>query len=175
MDDVLRAQERADVTDDDAAVAESARVSVSRDAQREALEALRALDEEMAAAYQAAADVVGEALREQLLSFRGDHLRHVAELGGAIVAHGGKPDTIGGASPATLMARLAMVAGSVAPEAAVLSLLADEEVSTAAYETALYLALGDQATALLERNRADEQRHFEWLQARLRDLATSPG
>jgi rubrerythrin len=135
----------------------------------EALTTLAMLDVDAAAAYQAASAASDdEAIRAALDGFRADHLRHVAELDRLIQRRGGAPVSAAGAPP--LLPRLASLAGRVGPDAALLALLANEELTNASYDIAMALAVDPETRAVLERNYGDEQRHLEWIQDTVQQL-----
>ncbi len=76
---------------------------------------------------------------------------------------------------ASLLGGLAVTASAVGPGAALLALTNNEELTNAAYDTALDLAVDDATRATLERNFHDEQRHIEWLNDLLEDANDDAG
>ena len=134
----------------------------------EMLLALARLDAEAAAAYLAAADALeAEELAGPLREFAGDHQRHVAELAPLLEELGVEGPEASIREAPLLLPVLARMAGPLGAHAIVLALLNNEQLTNLSYEDALAYEWGDDDTEqLLERNRADEQRHFEWLAAR---------
>ncbi len=129
-----------------------------------ALIAIAMMDAEAAAAYGAAAEVVDDdGIRETILSFQKDHLRHVDDLNAIITERGGEaarrdPPT------GSVMVTLAQSMGALGTDEAILALIGNEQLTNSVYATALELGLDEQTVAVLERNKADEERHLEALE-----------
>ncbi len=129
-----------------------------------ALVAIAMMDAEAAAAYGAAADVVDDdGIRETILSFQKDHLRHVDDLNAIITERGGnavRRDPAMG----SVMVTLAQSMGALGTDEAILALVGNEQLTNSVYATALELGLDEKTVAVLERNKADEERHLETLE-----------
>jgi rubrerythrin len=133
----------------------------------EVLSALARLDAEAASAYLAAAEAVEEAdVREALEGFARDHLRHVKELAAALSGLGEEDVERKLEQRSLLLPALARIAASYDTHAVVLALLNDEQLTNLSYEDALGFDWDDPTEQLLAGNRADEQRHYDWLLAR---------
>lgn len=138
-----------------------------------ALLALAQMDLEAAEAYRIGAERMQEQEEEiarQLMSFRGDHLRHVDDLERLTSDMGGdlldRDDTAG-----SVLAALATAAAELGPFAAFLAMISNERLTNSTYEAALALTWDDDVREILERNREDERRHLTWLEAHRSRLA----
>lgn len=134
------------------------------------LRSLAQLDVDAIASYEAAIDRIDVlSVRQELDGFRVDHGRHVQDLNALIVAAGGepleqKPDLKGallkGFTAATSMAGV---------DAALLAMLANEELTNHAYAAAFELPFTAEQRAVLEKNYDDEKRHLAWVKRALRE------
>jgi rubrerythrin len=118
--------------------------------------------------YAAAIDAIDEAqIRQQIELFKGDHERHVGELTALIRRQGGEP---GRRADLAGMARRAMtrVAGLGGIEMVLRSLLSSEKLTNDVYAKHAALPLPADVLDLLRRNYGDEQRHYSWIDAALR-------
>jgi competence ComEA-like helix-hairpin-helix protein len=122
------------------------------------------LDLEAALAYDAGASAVTEAeLREQLLRFRDDHLRHLEALNRLLVAQGGSPIDAQADGSALLLPSVALIAGALGTEAVLMTLLTNEQMTNGVYDMTLQVEWDEEMTALMEQHAADEARHLSWL------------
>lgn len=138
----------------------------------ELLVALARLDAEAAAAYSAAAEIIDLAdIQARLREFEADHLRHLASLKKTLESLGEQEAAAALGEPATLLAPLARMSVPLGPHAALMTLLNNEQLTNVAYENALAYEWDAEAERMLERHRADEERHFEWLSAKHDELA----
>jgi competence ComEA-like helix-hairpin-helix protein len=143
---------------------ETAEGTPEEDAELTALTALSQLDLEAAEAYQVGAHHISDReLREKLLEFRADHLRHVRDLEALIKARGGEPLDQQAANQSVLTG-LAEAAGELGPAAALLAMVANERLTNATYDSLLALEWDDDVLRVLERNCDDEHRHLRWLE-----------
>jgi rubrerythrin len=132
----------------------------------QALIALIQMDSEAATAYEMAAEVIGiPEIQSHLIEFAADHDRHVEELGDIVRQRGferesGEPDPEG-----STFAVFSAALGSVSAQGALLALVASEQFTNSAYETAMEVVDDPDARRVIERNFADEQRHLKWLVA----------
>jgi rubrerythrin len=133
----------------------------------ELLMALAQLDLESALAYEAAAELVrDEEIEQQLRAFARDHRRHVDAVGRLLEADGGAGLAAPPSRATGLLSQLARLSGPLGPEAIVLTLLANEQLTNLGYEDALAYEWGRDREQLLQQFRADEERHMMWLSDR---------
>lgn len=130
------------------------------------LEHLMALDYDAIEAYQAAIDRVDdEGYRSRLTEFKGDHQRHVRELGPVIRQLGGTPP--GGPGGKSMLTQGKVFMANLAGDDAILrAMKTNEDDTNTAYERALEHAPAE-ARDILQRGREDERRHWEWIEAQL--------
>ncbi len=141
--------------------------------------AIAELDREAAAAYEvAAAGLPSAEARDQLMRFRGDHLRHVVSIGVLLHARGVTLPEEPGRAETSAMADLAAAAVEMGTKAVLLAMIGNERLTNGTYESALMVVADPDARAVLERNFADEQRHLRWLQEnrdRVFEISVQPG
>jgi rubrerythrin len=130
-----------------------------------ALLAIAKLDMEAAAAYEVAADQAEDRLREMLSGFRDDHRRHVKDLVAFAKKRGMDVQVTEPDRDSSVLAALAYAVGSLEPAAAIEGLVGNELLTNATYETALWAVTDDEALVIVRRNREDERRHLEALNA----------
>jgi rubrerythrin len=134
----------------------------------DALLALAQMDAEAAAAYEMAAELVGEEhIAKTLRQFGGDHQRHVRDIGRLLSKQGVELDLAPEAASSTFVTMAASIS-MLGVAATLRAMIANEQFTNSAYETAQDLILAPEAQELLRQNFADEQRHLEWL---VRELA----
>lgn len=127
------------------------------------LVALADLDVEAAMVYEMVAETVDERdLKSMLTSFAEDHRRHVEELERIVREEGGKIEERRERAGGILM-MLASTIGATDTEAAVEALIANEQLTNAIYETAMWVISMDAAQEVLKKNASDEQRHLRSL------------
>lgn len=128
-----------------------------------ALLAIAQLDSEAAEAYAIAADSVSNTdLRKMLRGFEGDHRRHIEDLQKFMRDHGAKADVPPDGSSIVTIAR---AMGAIDPQASLEAIIGNELLTNAIYETALWVVTDEEAVAIVRRNREDEARHLQALQA----------
>jgi rubrerythrin len=134
------------------------------------LQRLAQLDVDAAASYEAAIDRVDvPSVRQELDGFRVDHARHVQDLNALSVAAGGapveqKPDLKG-----ALLKGFTAAASSAGVEAALLAMLANEELTNHSYHSALEQPFTPEQRRVIEKNYDDEKRHLAWVKRALRE------
>lgn len=129
----------------------------------EALAAIAQLDAEAAEAYAIAAEsVTSEELRKMLGAFGADHRRHVEDLKKFMRDQGAKADV---SADGSSIVALAEAMGAIDQQASLEGVLANELMTNAVYETALWVVGNEEALAIVRRNREDEARHLQSLQA----------
>ena len=135
------------------------------------LEDLVQLDYDAADAYEAAINRLQEArFRDRLREFKGDHLRHIAELGDILVEMGRTPPKEGDMK--SLLTGGKVVIGGLMGDKAILQAMRTNEADTnAAYERAVaFHGLNTETREVLQRGLQDERRHCEWLLDQLKTL-----
>lgn len=122
------------------------------------------LDIDAMGTYDAAlARVNVAALKEKLMEFRADHLRHVVALNHELVKLGARevrerPDLKG-----ALLKGFTAVTSMLGNEAALLAMVGNEALTNRTYRAALRLDWNAEQRAMLERHFNDERRHLEWI------------
>jgi rubrerythrin len=129
------------------------------------LTVLARMDLEAAASYQVAAEAAADQpdVRERLMIFADEHMRHVESLDRLIRARGGETVAREEQLENPLLPQLAMLAGPLGAGYAVSTMLAQEHVTVGSYEAVLEFEWDEDALAVLGRHFADEQRHLSWL------------
>ena len=122
------------------------------------------LDYDAIAAYQAAIDrLENSSYKGKLAEFRGDHQRHITELGELVRKEGGTPQEDGDAKKVVL----ANLAGD---EAILKAMKTNEEQTNSKYENAVEAGYPEPVHSVLQRALSDEQRHKAWIEATLGEL-----
>lgn len=123
------------------------------------------LDNDAVQAYTVAIDNLdGEQFRSAIRTFRGDHERHVADLGALIRAQGGTPIDL--PHIPTGMFKLAVQKAAAAAggdREILLAFKANEGQARDKYRRATGEALPPDITTVVRRNAADEERHYAWV------------
>ena len=135
------------------------------------MEDLVQLDYDAADAYEAAINRLQEArFRDRLREFKGDHLRHIAELGDILVEMGRTPPKEGDMK--SLLTRGKVVIGGLMGDKAILQAMRTNEADTnTAYERAVaFHGLSTETRQVLQRGLQDERRHCEWILEQLKTL-----
>jgi uncharacterized protein (TIGR02284 family) len=135
------------------------------------LEDLVQLDYDAADAYEAAINRLQEArFRDRLREFRGDHLRHIDELGELLRKMGRTPPQQGDMK--SYLAQGKVVMGGLMGDKAILQAMRTNEADTnTAYERAVaFHGLSTETHQILQRGLQDERRHCEWILEQLKTL-----
>ena len=135
------------------------------------LEDLVQLDYDAADAYEAAINRLQEArFRDRLREFKGDHLRHIAELGDILVEMGRTPPKEGDMK--SYLTQGKVVLGGLMGDKAILQAMRTNEADTnTAYERAVaFHGLNTETREVLQRGLQDERRHCEWILDQLKTL-----
>jgi len=128
----------------------------------ECLAQLIELDIACAAAYEVAAGVCrDEEIKGKFDEFRGDHERHVSELGEIVRSEGYEPAAEMDAKGAIIKAFTMLAAQE--ERTAVLAMRGNEELSNNAYASALQADLPEEVRELVLANFQDERRHMAWM------------
>jgi len=134
------------------------------DAELNLLIAMAELDAEAAEAYRIAAENTDQVhLRSKLDEFRGDHIRHVDALNGLIAEAGGPEVSTELDEESSAVTMLAASLGTMGPQAALLAMIANEQLTNTASQAATELPFEEDVAMLLAQHLADEQRHLDWL------------
>ena len=134
------------------------------DSDLDLLTAMAELDAEAAEAYRIAAENTDQVhLRTKLEEFRGDHLRHVEALNELITDAGGAEVSIDLDEESSAVTMLAASMAPMGLRAALLTMMANEQLTNTTYRAAAELPFEDEVASLVEQHLADEQRHLEWL------------
>jgi uncharacterized protein (TIGR02284 family) len=128
------------------------------------LEDLIALDYDAADAYQAAIDRLENArFKQKLMEFKGDHLRHIEELGEILAGMGRTPPKEGDMKSLLTKGKVVM-AGLIGDKAILEAMRTNEADTNTAYERAVkFQGLALTARDALQRGLEDERRHCEWI------------
>lgn len=149
------------------------------DIEMEVLIALAELDAEAAQAYSIAALVVDDAaVRSKLEEFRDDHLRHVETLNRVLGQADGPQIASELDEGSSALTMLAASVGALGKHAALLAMIANEQLTNTTYQTASDLPFDEEIARIVERHLADEQRHLRWLteqEIELRDRGADVG
>lgn len=140
------------------------------------LRTLAQLDVDAAGTYEAAiARVKEQMIRERLNDFRIDHVRHVQDLNAVIQQLGGEPVELRPDFKGAAMKGVTAMTSMMGTEAALVAMLANEELTNRTYELALRFNWSPEVRGLIEKNRQDEERHIAWIRdaVRLRPWAGS--
>jgi demethoxyubiquinone hydroxylase (CLK1/Coq7/Cat5 family) len=85
-------------------------------------------------------------------------------LNAAIQKLGGEPVTMTPDFKGTVLKTMTQVTSVLGTEAALVAMIGNEELTNRSYDAALAMDWQDaEIRELLERNRADERRHIEWI------------
>jgi rubrerythrin len=130
----------------------------------ELISALARLDLEAALAYEAAAELSGEAqLAEQLRAFARDHRAHAESLNETLESEG--EDAIAPPQRRGALAGLVGLTGPLGADVIVVTLLGNEQLTNLAYDAALSYDWDQETAGMLRRFQQDEERHVAWLAA----------
>lgn len=123
------------------------------------------IDLDAVGAYQAAINSIDDIeIKSQLIEFRRDHERHIADLSAIVRRCGGNPvahaDLKG-----MLQKGMTKVAGLVGTEATLRAMLTNERTTNAVYAKHCQKNFPPDILDVLRRNYGDEQRHYSWIEA----------
>ncbi len=134
------------------------------------LRELAQLDVDAIDLYQAAIERIDVLLiREKLAEFRVDHQRHVQDLNAAIIRLGGTELVSSRDLKGTVLRGFTAVTSMMGNHAALLAMMANEELTNRSYESALKADWTPDIRALIEKNFGDEKRHLAWIKQALKD------
>jgi uncharacterized protein (TIGR02284 family) len=121
------------------------------------------LDYDAADAYQAATDRLENVRFKQLTQFKGDHLRHIDELG-QILSGMGRTVPKEGDMKSILAKGKVVIAGLIGDRAILEAMRTNEADTNTAYERAVnHDDVSSTARSVLQHGLQDERRHCEWI------------
>lgn len=134
------------------------------------LRGLAQLDVDAIGLYEAAIQRIDVPLiRGKLAEFRVDHRRHVQDLNAAIIRLGGTESASTPDLKGTVLRGFTAVTSMMGNHAALLAIIANEELTNRPYESALKVDWTPDIRALIEKNFADEKRHLAWIKQAVKD------
>lgn len=129
------------------------------------------LDHDALEAYTVAVDHLrSEQLRGTIIAFRGDHERHVAGLTTLVLARGGKPMEMPHVPTGFFKLGVQKAATAGGDRELLLAFKANEGQVRDKYRRMSAEELDMEASALIRRNAADEERHYAWVTQALEAL-----
>jgi uncharacterized protein (TIGR02284 family) len=133
----------------------------------DSLNDLIALDHDAVNAYESAIKRIGNSfICERLRQYQGDHRRHIAELSQLVRNYGGEPRQHADVKGFFIQAFTAITA-SMGDKAALTAMKSNEELTNKKYDQALQHAWPEAVRTIISRNRDDERRHLEFVEAQL--------
>lgn len=133
----------------------------------ETLSALIQLDIDAASAYGQAIDNIEPAeIHRQMVRFRGDHERHIVELSELVRQLGGNPPERRRDIKGFFIEGMTMIRSMSGTVGALKAMRTNERLTHRLYEKALANeTLSETVRALVRKNRDDEQRHLDYIEA----------
>jgi rubrerythrin len=126
--------------------------------------ALAELDAEAAEAYRIAAEYTDQVhFRTKLEEFRSDHLRHVENFNRLLTDAGAPEVSTELDEESSAVTMLAASMATMGARAALLAMVANEQLTNATYQAATELPFEEDVARILKEHLTDEQRHLEWL------------
>lgn len=131
------------------------------------------LDYDAIEAYDAAIERINDThAKAQLTLFRADHQRHVQELSQSLKALGEEPPRRGDAKKLLTKGKVVLM-GLAGDRAILMAMRSNEQDTNTAYERASQRELPAPIATLVQNNLADERRHRDWIEERIRLLEES--
>lgn len=132
------------------------------------LRGLARLDIDAIGTYDAAmAKVTDEEVKAKLAEFRLDHQRHVQDLNALLAKLGAEQVSVTPDLKGVVLKTMTSVTSLLGNEAALVSMMGNEGLTNVTYELALKAEWTDEERAVIEKNRADERVHLDWIKATL--------
>ena len=126
------------------------------------------IDIDAVGAYESALDGIHEnEIKQQILAFKGDHERHIVDLRSIVQRLGGKPESTPDLKGA-LRKGFTKVAGLMGTEIVLRAMLSNEKLTNDVYSKHVQKNFPPDILAVIRRNLGDEQRHYSWIEAALR-------
>ena len=130
----------------------------------EKVSSLVQLDIDAIHAYEQAIEKVDvQSVKNQLVSFKMDHQRHVRELSDVMRRHGGQPPEYTPDFKGFLIKGFTALRSITGTEGALKAMRTNEELTTSTYDNATRMAFEKDVQEVVERNRDDEHRHLEYI------------
>lgn len=134
------------------------------------LKSLMQLDVDAVHAYTQAIDSIEHrAVGDQLITFRGDHERHINELAACIRRFGGTPPERSRDFKGFLIEGFTAIRSMTGTEGALKAMKSNEETTNKQYGDAMMIDFPADVRALIERNFDDEKRHLAYVEHALAD------
>jgi demethoxyubiquinone hydroxylase (CLK1/Coq7/Cat5 family) len=119
-------------------------------------------------------DAVHSDIKNQLTLFRGDHERHIAELGAALTAAGHKAPEIKRDAKGFFIEGMTAIRAAIGTKQALKAMRQNEGLTNRKYDEALgYQGLTEELREILVRGRDDERRHLEYIELAIERLESS--
>lgn len=106
-------------------------------------------------------------VREQLISFQGDHERHIRELSECIRGYGAQPPEYSRDFKGFLIQGFTAIRSGTGTAGALRAMKSNEEKTNQHYNEALSWDLPADVRALVQRNYEDERRHLRYVEQAL--------
>lgn len=133
------------------------------------------LDHDAVQAYTVAIDLVrDERFREELISFRADHKRHIEELAAEVRERGGLPVELPHPTGPLKLA-VQTLGAAVGDVTLLLAFKAVEGQVRDKYRSYAARRYPPSAAAVVSRGAADEDRHYQWVERELREQGAGEG
>jgi uncharacterized protein (TIGR02284 family) len=123
------------------------------------------LDIDAVHAYEKAIEKIeiGE-VKETLIRFKEDHVRHIADLSPLIRDNGGEPPEFKPDFKGLLIQGFTALRSSTGTEGALKAMKMNEKLTNSTYEKALSWELPEDVRRVVQRNRADEETHLRYVE-----------
>jgi uncharacterized protein (TIGR02284 family) len=150
---------------------------IDSDARNVAIEVLNdliQLDHDAVQAYKQAIEKIDDpAARMDVVAFRGDHERHIADLTQTVRMMGGEPEKAGRDLKGVLLEGLTALRAVTGTLGALRAMRMNEKLTNRAYERALEAKLPSTARDVVLRNREDERRHLAAIEGHIERLGNA--
>jgi uncharacterized protein (TIGR02284 family) len=129
---------------------------------------LIALDRDAVEAYESAIErMTVPELRQALVTFQADHRRHIADLSAVVTRFRGEPRATTDVKGFFIKGFTA-ISSIMGDGSALRAMRGNEKLTTRAYQKALEKPWPSDVRVLIERNRADEERHLAFIEEAIR-------
>lgn len=133
------------------------------------------LDHDAAGAYTVAIEQIErEDLRQDLIRFRGEHQRHIADLTRLVRAHGGTPVEMPHMPSGAFKLAVQAVGSAGGDRALLLAFKSNEGQVRDKYRRAAQGVYPSDVAEVLSRNAADEEKHYRWVGEALDRMGAGP-
>lgn len=103
-------------------------------------------------------------VRAELDRFKADHERHVSDLSAAIIDLGGQAPVIRRDFKGFFIEGMTALRAAMGTEQSLRAMLTNEKLTNREYDKAARMTLPAQVDELVQRHRADEQRHLQYIE-----------